>query len=177
MTNSEYSGSGTKATVWGKIDPEGDYLISIDGLVMSTKRGKERLIKPADNGRGYLGFSYWKDGKPTTLRVHSCVAKVFIGDISSEGLIVLHGKKGNSDNSLENLYWGTHRQNNGVDKVRDGTSNRGERCGTAKLKEADIYGIRELHSTGMLQREIADFFGVSQSVISHILRGKTWAHI
>ena len=177
MTNSVYSGNGTKATVWGKLDPEGDYLISIDGLVMSTRFGKERLIKPADNGRGYLNFSYCKDGKKTTLNVHSCVAKVFLGDRSAEGLIVLHGKKGQSDNSLENISWGTQKQNCGVDKVRDGTSNRGERCGTSKLKEADIHKIRELRSTGMTYRKIADIFGVHNTLIGSILRGKTWVHL
>ena len=165
------------ATVWGKLDPEDNYLISSDGQVKSLKWGKERLLKLSTANTGYLCFSYHKDGKKTTLNVHSCVAKVFLGDRSAEGLIVLHGKKGQSDNSLENISWGTQKQNCGVDKVRDGTSNRGERCGTSKLKEADIHKIRELRSTGMTYRKIADIFGVHNTLIGSILRGKTWVHL
>ena len=134
-------------------------------------------MKLSDRGRGYLCFSYCKDGKITTLQVHICVAKVFLGDRSSDGLLVLHGEKGQSDNSLENISWGTQKQNCGSDKLRDGTTARGEKIGNSKLKEADIYKIRELRSTGMSQQKIADIFGVNQTQIGFILRGKVWAHL
>ena len=164
--------------MWGKLDPEDDYLISSDGQVMSTKWGKERLLKlfPANNG--YLSFNYHKDGKQTTLAVHSSVAKVFLGDRSAEGLGALHKDGNQLNNNVENLYWGTHEQNM-KDKIRHGTVARlqGEKNGKSKLKEADIYKIRELRSTGMTHKKIADFFGVSQPQISYILRGKIWAHL
>ena len=163
--------------MWGKLNPEDDYLISSDGQVKSTKWGKERLLKLSTRSDGYLCFGYCKDGKQTTLEVHRCVAKVFLGDRSAEGLIVLHGEKGALDNSLENLYWGTYSDNNGIDKVRDGTTVKGEKNGRAKLKEEDIYKIRELRSKGMTLQKIADLFGVTNVLISAILRGKRWAHI
>lgn len=163
-------------TVWGKLDSEGDYWISIDGEVRSRKWGKERLIKPATNSGGYLHFIYCKDGKQTTLKVHRCVAKVFLGDRTYEGLQVRHYDGNKLNNSRENLIWGT-AQEDANDKIRHGTMLRGVKHGSSKLKEADIYKIRELRSTGMLQREIADFFGVSRQLISFILRGKIWAHL
>ena len=163
---------------WGKLDPDDDYLISSDGQVRSTKRGKERLLKLSDRGNGYLNFSYYKDGKRTTLDVHACVAKVFHGDRSSEGLYALH-KDGNPlNNNVENLYWGTQKQNM-MDMVRHGTVFRGqgEKNGNSKLKEADIHKIRDMKSNGILQKEIAAIYGVGESLISSILLGKKWAHI
>ena len=179
MTNSEYSGNGTKATVWGKIDPEGNYLISIDGQVMSTKFGKEKLLKLGKGGidSKYLNFSFREEGKQRTLNIHKCVAKVFLGDRSSEGLIVLHGEKGSLDNTLENISWGTYNDNNGVDRDRDGTSNRGIRSGRAKLKEEDVHGIRQKSKLGWTQKEVAVLYGVSSFAIRDIICGRTWAHL
>ena len=166
------------AAVWGKLDPDDDYLISSDGQVKSTWGGKEKLLKLVTGSKGYLCFSYHKDGKQKILEVHRCVAKVFLGDRSAEGLHALHEDGNKLNNKKENLYWGTHEQNM-KDKIRHGTVFRpqGEKCGSAKLKEADIYGIRELRSTGVTQQEIADFFGVSRRLISYILSGKRWAHL
>ena len=170
--------SNNSAVVWGKLDPEDNYWISIDGQVKSTWSGKERLLKLSTGSNGYLNFGYYKDGKKTTLEVHRCVAKVFLGDRSSEGLYALH-KDGNSlNNNVENLYWGTHEQNM-MDMIRHGTVARlqGEKHGRSKLKEADIYKIRELRLTGMSQQKIAAIFDVNRSLISDILLGKRWAHI
>ena len=162
--------------MWGKLDPDDDYLISSDGQVKSTWSGKERLLKLCDRGKGYLCFDYHKDGKRTTLYVHSCVAKVFLGDRSAEGLLALHEDGNSLNNKKENLYWGTHQQNM-KDMIRHGTIPKGEKNGSAKLKEADIHGIRELGSTGMSQRKIAAVYGVHNSQISYILSGKYWAHL
>lgn len=162
--------------MWGKLDPEDDYLISSDGRVKSTKSGKKRLLKLHPNKKGYLTFGYCKDGKLTILLVHRCVAKVFHGDRSSEGLQVRHYDGNKLNNNRENLIWGT-AQEDANDKIRHGTSGKGETNGNAKLKEADIYKIRVLRSAGMTLRHIAALFGVSNSQISVILRGKKWAHV
>ncbi len=111
------------------------------------------------------------------MSVHSFVAKIFLGDRSSEGLIVTHGDKGKLDNSLENLSWGTHSDNNGLDKERDGTTAKGERNGSSKLTEEQVLQIPKLRSQGLLQREIGDLFGVCQAQISRVLRGKQWSHL
>ena len=160
---------------WGKLDPDDDYLISSDGQAKSMKWGKEKLLKLSTGSNGYLYFGCWKDGKKTNLEVHRCVAKVFLGDRSSEGLQVRHYDGNKLNNNRENLIWGT-AQEDANDRIRHGTVAKGEKIGTSKLKEADIYKIKELRSNGMSQQKIADFFGVCQSLISFILSGKRWAH-
>ena len=143
---------------------------------MSTKWGKERLLKLATGSNGYLSFSYRKDGKTTRLEVHRCVAKVFHGDRSSEGLQVRHYDGNKLNNSRENLIWGT-AQEDANDKIRHGTSGKGETNVKAKLKEEDIYKIRELRSAGTTLQKIADIFGVHNTQIARILSGKSWAHL
>lgn len=46
----------------------------------------------------------------------------------------------------------------------------------AKLTNEKVEEIRLLLNTGMYQRDIAAKFGVAQTTISMIRRGKTWAH-
>ena len=162
--------------MWGKLDQDGDYLISSDGQVMSMKSGKEKLLKLSTGSNGYLNFGYYKDGKQTKLYVHSCVAKVFLGDRSAEGLQVRHYDGNKLNNNVENLIWGTS-QEDANDRIRHGTVLKGEKHGRSKLTETDIHKIRELRSTGVLQKEIAALFGVAESLISYILSGKYWAHL
>lgn len=69
------------------------------------------------------------------------------------------------------LRWATRTENH-ADKIRHGTTNRGERSGTSILSEDDVRAIRALR--GVSQRIIAARFGVSQQTISDILVGRRW---
>ena len=56
--------------------------------------------------------------------------------------------------------------------------NRGDSHGMAKLSEEDVLEIRSLLKTGgMLQKCIAETFGVSSAQISAINTGRSWGHI
>ena len=54
---------------------------------------------------------------------------------------------------------------------------RGEAHGRSKLNEELVRKIRILYSEHFTQYEIADAMGVSQPVISSVLRGATWGHV
>jgi predicted XRE-type DNA-binding protein len=71
------------------------------------------------------------------------------------------------------LKWGDHNDNM-TDMVADGRSSRGQRAAFAKLTTTDVLAIRRAVGT---QEEIARRFGVTQTNISAILRGKSWAHV
>jgi len=163
-------------TVWGKLDPDDHYLCSIDGDILSTWSGETKPIKLYPDADGYLCFCYYKDGKQTTMKVHRFVAKIFLGDKSSEGLKVLHYDGNPSNNKLENLRWGT-QIDNGADAIRHETMPRGERHGRSKLTEEQVLQIPELRAQGLLLREIAALFDVSRDTISKILLGKRWSHL
>ena len=99
------------------------------------------------------------------LEVHRCVAKVFLGDRSSDGLYALHQDGNKLNNKKENLYWGTPVQNQ-ADREKHGTSNRGNKNPSAVLTALNIPAIRNYYSTGMRMQEIADMFGVGRTAIA-----------
>jgi hypothetical protein len=70
------------------------------------------------------------------------------------------------------LSWKTRAENE-ADKIIHGTSNRGERCGAAKLTEPQVREIRRL-AGGMSHGRIAKQFGVARQTISKVISGDRW---
>lgn len=70
----------------------------------------------------------------------------------------------------------------GSDNVRDAYrkgrhSQKGERANGKKLSAAQVEEIKKLRATGRYsQKELGRMFGVRQTSISNILRGKTWTY-
>jgi DNA-binding transcriptional regulator YiaG len=62
-----------------------------------------------------------------------------------------------------------------ADRIRDGTTNKGERSNTAKLTSAQVLDIRT--RVGETQSKLAEEFGVSKRTISDTIRRRTWKHI
>lgn len=71
------------------------------------------------------------------------------------------------------LYWATRSQNQ-MDRVQHGTSNRGERHGMAKLNAVDVIGIRQMEGV-MSHRAISEYFGVSKSHVSKLIKRESWS--
>lgn len=69
------------------------------------------------------------------------------------------------------LRWGTRTENQ-ADRLAHGTSNRGERCGSAKLTEAQVLEIAA--STEPLYI-LADRYGMGRSAVRSIRIGNSWA--
>ena len=80
------------------------YQVSNLGRVKSLVHKKERILKTGLNGRGYLQVKLYKNGKKNTIKIHSLVAKTFIGE--SNGLDVDHIDEIKTNNKLENLFDG-----------------------------------------------------------------------
>lgn len=77
------------------------------------------------------------------------------------------------------LIEGTHADNMADMKAKGRRKgiNTGERNGRAKLTEVDVREIKRLLATGMSQDEIAFQYGVCQTQISKIERGKAWRDV
>jgi len=74
------------------------------------------------------------------------------------------------------LYLGTAKQNQ-MDRVKHNTSNRGSRCGTAKLNEDQVIHIKKLIKNKVKLIDIAIKFGVSESTVKAIKQNRNWAHL
>ncbi len=123
--------------------------------------------KPNSDGYIYLG----RNGK--LLRAHRMEWEKYYGSIP-ESLCVLHVCDNPACINVEHLFLGTTAENS-KDMVRKGRSARGERHGSSKLTEKDIFQIRELLREGILQKEMAKTFDVTDTTISDIKLGKSWA--
>jgi hypothetical protein len=125
---------------------------------------------------GRLRLNLRRDGVPCPWFVHQLILLTFAGPCP-EGQECRHGPNGVGDNSLANLSYGTHIENC-LDKVRDDTQPRGDRVWNARLTDAAVREIRSLYAGGgLLQRELADRYGVSRRTIGHVIRGTGWKHV
>lgn len=61
-----------------------------------------------------------------------------------------------------------------VSKPCRGFHHRGEKSSSSKLTWEKVRLIRDKYRSGLLQKEIADEFGISQTAVSDIVRGATW---
>lgn len=162
---------------------EGRYEVSDRGTVRSldrviknikTRRWPGKIIAPHLSWGGYPVVNLSDLGKPKGFFVHILVLTVFTGPCP-EGHEALHGPGGRLDASLGNLHWGTRRENI-LDRVRDGTHNRGERHGMARLTQAQVDEIRRRWAAGETQRSLADEFGTTFGNVHSIVRGRTWSY-
>lgn len=149
---------------------EGTYEVSDLGRVRSAKTKKlKALTITKTDPRPYLGL--WKHNRQEIARPHRLVLEAFVGE-RPEGMEGCHNDGNPANNRLSNLRWDTPK-NNHADKVRHGTTNRGERCGTAKLTAKQVASIR---ADTRLQRVIAAEYGILQNHVSRIKSGVRWAH-
>lgn len=95
------------------------------------------------------------------------------GDIPN-GMIIRHKCRNRNCYNVNHLEIGTHAQNNGEDRIRDGTDETNEKSPSCKLTQQQIQTIRSI--TGRSQKDIAKEYGVSQSLISMILAGRRRRH-
>jgi len=149
---------------------EGIYEVSDGGNVRSKLSGKlKKFTLNKKDGRIFLLL--WRNNKPKNRKPHTLVLEAFVGK-RPRGKECCHYDGNPQNNRLENLRWDTPK-NNQADRIRHGTTNRGERCGTAKLT---LEQVKEIREDNRLQREIAVDYGVLQNTISRIKSGKRWAY-
>ena len=149
---------------------EGIYEVSDFGNVRSIKTGKlkAQCINKKEN-RPFLNL--WKNNKGKIVKPHTLVLEAFVNK-RPEGLECCHNDGNAFNNHISNLRWDTAK-NNHADKVKHGTTNRGERCGTAKLT---LEQVRTIRLDTRLQRIIAKEYNIQQSVVSRIKNGVRWKH-
>ena len=152
------------------VDFESLYEVSNHGNIRSfkTKQIKKQTFDKINN-RPYLGL--WKNGKQKIVKPHTLVMEAFVGK-RPFGMECCHNDGNAFNNNISNLRWDTPKSNH-ADKIKHGTTNRGERCETAKLTLDQVRAIRK---DDRLQRLIAKDFGVAESMVSRIKNGVRWQH-
>lgn len=148
------------------------YFVGRDGTCWSCRQGVMRPLKSLACRTGYLRIRATVDGKQIKRLAHRVVLEAFVGPCP-DGMEARHLNGIRTDNRVENLCWGTRKQNM-RDRDRHGTTAVGERQGSAKLNPAKVREIRQLAESGMLKREIAKRLGVCVQCIRNVCDGRTW---
>lgn len=145
----------------------------------------------AHNAKGYGVF---KVGTRRPVRAHRMSFVVSGKELPPEKPLVCHHCDTPGCCNPDHLFAGTNDDNmrdrdekgrgaageNHYTHTRPSRIPRGTKRARAKLTEAVIPHIRKLYAerslNGMSQQSIAALYGVSQMVISKVVRGKTWIH-
>lgn len=165
---------------WRPIPGHSDYEVSDLGRVRSTDRWinysdgrrhkhKGKLLHPGKIKEGYLIVHL--GGKYKNRKVHHLVALAFIGK-RPFGWEVCHNDNNKLNNKPDNLRYDT-RPANQMDRVRHGTSNRGERQGQAKLTREIVLAIRRDQTSSNV--ELGRKYGLTKSGIRLARIGKRWS--
>ena len=101
---------------------EGYYEISNQGRIRSVdrrcrthsteagRRVKGQLMKPTDNGNGYLVIHLKKNGKRISRYIHRLVAEAFL-EMPTGSNVVDHIDYNKKNNAVDNLQWCTQKEN------------------------------------------------------------------
>jgi hypothetical protein len=141
----------------------------------STYEGDGCLQWPFAKCRNGYGRVNWPDYKGTKMTASRAMCIAAHGDPPSPKHEAAHSC-GNGHAGCVNpnhLRWATKKENQ-HDRIRHGTTNRGERQGRSKLTEQDVLTIRQLYPS-MTQPALAKRYGVDQSTISDIVLRRRWS--
>ncbi len=129
-----------------------------------------RVLRPRDNGHGYVQVRLRRPGTKLNCYVHILVAAAFIGECPPEHE-VNHINLDRSDCRATNLEYLT-RPDNVRHSMRCNPDGR-----PSKLTEEDVREIRQQLQAGQTQRPLARKYGVDRSTIARIHTGKIWGHL
>ena len=146
------------------------------GKVQRIPDGRALTPRLVNKRSGHWGVTLSCGGKALHRLVHRLVTEAFHGP-APDGLPFACHIDGNPNNNRpKNLRWG-NGTTNAADRTRHGRTLRGEGVGNSKLTSGDVEKIRAARANGRSQRQVAQEFGVSQSLVSLIHSRKVWGHI
>ncbi len=131
-----------------------------------------RILRPKINSYGYYSVFLRRNNKPYENKVHLLVLNAFVGK-RPVGFHSRHLDGNRLNNNIGNLVYGTP-QENCDDTIRHGTRQRGMKHPQHKLTDQDVLLIREQVAAGIQQKDLANQFNVSRSLICLIIKRKLW---
>lgn len=172
MTSSENNLdlTGIAATLMKRVDRSGGD--DACWLWMGSRRsdGYGRILRRRIDGSGCV------TKRRGTIQAHRAAWIIANGRIP-DGTKVCHSCDNPCCVNPRHLFLGSTRDNN-QDRARKRRSAFGERSPNAKLTTGEVLEIRRVYaSKGASQQELAERFGVTQSLIHCIVYRKIWVHV
>lgn len=148
----------------------------------SYRRVDERVLKGLTSGlsrngspRKYLAVNLRAPGVSRRREIQMLVLEAFSGPRPA-GFQARHLNGIQDDNRIANLAWSTVAENC-ADTLKHGTRPLGTQKSNAKLREADIPGIRASREAGASWRQLARQYNVSTGTVRNVIRKKAWNHV
>jgi len=118
-----------------------------------------------------------QDGKTKLVSVHRFMLECWEG-VQPRSLVVRHLNGDSLDNRLDNLKYGTVKENVKDAFRHTGNYAAGEKNAHSRFTEEQVRQIRARHAAGEKLRHIhADFPFATKTAISNIYRRVTWKHV
>jgi len=126
------------------------------------------------NPDGYGMFDYGNRGESS----HRYVWRLFTGEDIPSGMVICHKCDNPPCCNPNHLFLGTV-QDNVKDRDSKGRqrSHKGSDNNRAVLNEDKVRKIKQLRKDGMEYQKIADFMGVSNGCVNHIINGRHWGWV
>lgn len=157
------------------------YFVTPEGQVWSTRRSdgtSDAVAAHVLNGspsKGYPRVTLSVAGRCQRFFVHRIVAETFLGPCPG-GLEVAHLNGNRRDSRLTNLRYVTRSENH-LHKIAHGTMPMGDSHPGRSITEKIARRIgKRLEEVGSCSR-VAEEFGTTAGVVSHIAMGRTWRHV
>lgn len=152
------------------------YFVSDKGEVFRSSNGELLACKSVQTSPcGHRSVSVSSGVKKKRYQIHRLVLEAFVGECP-DGMQCRHLNDVAWDNRLENLKWGTPKEN-GEDRVRNGKSIWGERHHKSRFSSENVVEMRKLWNEGKTVDDIRDIFGGSRASIYFACCGKTWKNL
>ena len=127
-----------------------------------------------EKGYGVTGVYQGKNLPHRRVYAHRVALELSAGRGLLEAECACHSCDNPSCCNPAHLFVGDRAENN-ADMRGKCRHEHGERHHAARLSEDDVRAIRA--ARGRTQSELAEQYGVGQSVISRVLAGKAWSHV
>lgn len=137
---------------------------------------------------GFKQITPWEDGKYLSCRlrdkfgnlkkqgVHRWVLLTYVSK-PDDAEYACHKNGNPHDNRLDNLYWGTPKQNS-EDMVRHGHASLGIKNGNAKMTDEKVEDLKKkYYEKRAVLTELAKEYDLDVSTVQDITSGKTWKHV
>lgn len=137
------------------------YFVTDTGVVYSINSGKGmRPIKQHTLVRdGYIGVQLWKEGKIKNKTLHVLLLETFVST-RPKGMQVCHNDGNKLNNRLDNLRWGTPKEN-----AADRLKHNGKPC-TKKLTKKEKAALKIALLNGESRASITQRFGVHRTTVN-----------
>lgn len=154
----------------------GYYISKRGGLWSNRKNGQWKKLKPHLN-KMWNRYQYTlmdSRGIRKLCKISRLVAMVYLPKPSSTKLVIRHLDDNPLNNHVDNLRWGTQKQN--MEDARKNGKLRGSSCkaSRAKLSKKDLILIFKLKAKGLYYKDIAKRLGVSVGTIGRVINKKSY---